>query len=74
MPNAFDPYREALVVETNTIWPAEYEGWDAAQKLVVETRLHSDPQACANMDYIRMHTGFCREVTVTPEDIQRLSK
>jgi len=74
MPNAFDPYREALVVETNTIWPAEYEGWDTAQKLVVETRLHGDPQACANMDYVRMHTGFCREVTVTPEDIQRLSK
>lgn len=74
MPNAFDPYREALVVETNTIWPAEYEGWDATQKEVVETRLHSDPQACANMDYVRMHTGFCREVTVTPEDIQRLSK
>jgi hypothetical protein len=25
MPNVFDPYREALVVENNTIWPDDYE-------------------------------------------------
>ena len=27
MPNALDPYREALVVEHHTIWPNEYEDY-----------------------------------------------
>jgi hypothetical protein len=72
MANAFDPYREALVVETNTIWPEEFDDWDEAQRLEVEQQLHADPQACTTMDYVRLHTGFCREVTVTAEDLQRL--
>ena len=32
----FDPYREALVMETNTIWPAEYEDLSAAEKARLE--------------------------------------
>ncbi len=72
MPNAFDPYREALVVETNTIWPEEYEAWDERDRAVIESRLHADPKACTEMDYVRMHTGFCREVKVTAADLQRL--
>lgn len=74
MPNAFDPYREALVVETNTIWPDEYADWDVADKAAVEARLHSEPQTCAEMDYVRLHTGFCREIKVTPQDLQRVGK
>ena len=74
MPNAFDPYREALVVETNTIWPDEYDDWDVRDKSAVESKLHSDPQQCTEMDYVRMHTGFCRQVTVTPADLERLGK
>ena len=72
MANAYDPYREALVVETNTIWPEEYDTWDEALREQIEQLLHADPQACEQMDYVRLHTGFCREITVTPGDLERL--
>ena len=72
MANAYDPYREALVVETLTLWSEEYDGWDEATKARIEHQLQSNPQAAAEMDYERLHTGFCRKITVTPEDLQRL--
>jgi hypothetical protein len=72
MANAYDPYREALVVETLTLWSEEYDGWDEATKARIEKQLQSNPQAAAEMDYERLHTGFCRKITVTPEDLQRL--
>jgi hypothetical protein len=72
MANAYDPYREALVVETLTLWSEEYDGWDEVTKARIEQQLQSNPQAAADMDYERLHTGFCRKITVTPEDLQRL--
>jgi hypothetical protein len=74
MANAFDPYREALVVETQTIWPDEYDGWEEDERESVALRLHAEPQAAAEMDYVRLHTGFCRQITVTPADVERLRK
>jgi hypothetical protein len=68
----FDPYREALVMETNTIWPAEYEEWPPAERQAVEERLHADPAACSQLEYVRTHTGFCRQITVTPADVARV--
>lgn len=73
MPNTFDPYREALVVEQHTVWPDAYEDWSAADRARVETRLHASPQEAADLDYLRQHTGFARVITVTPEDLERLS-
>jgi hypothetical protein len=72
MANAFDPYREALVVETQTIWPDEYDAWDEAEREALAARLHDEPQAAAEMDYLRLHTGFCRQITVTPADVERV--
>jgi hypothetical protein len=72
MANAFDPYREALVVETSTIWPEEYDAWDANQRAAIEQQLHADPQSASSLDYVRLHTGFCREITVTTEDLERV--
>lgn len=74
MANAFDPYREALVVENVTIWPDEYDSWDDAQREHVAAVLHAEPQSAAEMDYVRMHTGFARQITVTPADIERVGK
>jgi len=71
--NAFDPYREALVVEHHTIWPAECEDWSAADRDRVEESLHAAPADAADLDYIRQHTGFARVITVTPADLERLS-
>lgn len=73
MANAFDPYREALVVETQTIWPEEFDEWEDADRDRLSQKLHGAPQDAADMDYVRMHTGFCRLITVTPADVQRLS-
>ena len=72
MADKFDPYREALVMETNTIWPAAYEELPAGEKARLEAKLHGDPAACAGLEYVRTHSGFCRQITVTEADVQRL--
>ncbi len=71
MSDKLDPYREALVVETNTIWPEEFSEIDVAERERIEQRLHADPKAAAEFEYVRLATGFCRQITVTAEDIQR---
>jgi hypothetical protein len=73
MSNAFDPYREALVVERYTIWPEEYEDWSAADKARAEALLHASPAEASQLDYTRQHTGFARVITVTADDIARVS-
>ncbi len=72
MPDEFDPYREALIVETQTVWPDEYDDWEPADRLLVEDKLHAEPDKAANLEYLRQHTGFCRKITVTPEDLARI--
>ena len=74
MADKFDPYREALVMEINTIWPAEYDDLPAAEKHRLEGQLHAKADACSEIEYIRTHTGFCRQITVTPADMQRLGE
>jgi hypothetical protein len=69
----FDPYREALVMETNTIWPPALETLPVGEKVRIEAKLHADPAACAGLEYVRTHSGFCRQITVTEADVQRLS-
>jgi hypothetical protein len=72
MPDKFDPYREALIVEESTNWPDELEDLSAEERAVIERQLHADPESAAHLTYVRVHTGFCREIVVTPEDVQRL--
>jgi hypothetical protein len=72
MANAFDPYREALVVETNTVWPAEFDSLSPVEKSQIEAKLHAAPQEAADLDYTRLHTGFCRDITVTADDVARI--
>ena len=73
MPNEFDPYREALVMEAVTVWPEEYDDWDPPTRQRIEEQLHADPAQAAELEYVRMHTGFRRQITVTPADIERLA-
>ena len=72
MADKFDPYREAQVVEIETIWPDELEYLDALDRSRIETRLHADPASCAGLEYVRMHTGFCRKISVSPADVERV--
>lgn len=73
MPNAFDPYREALVVEKHTVWPDACEDWSPADKQRVADLLHAAPGEAAQLDYVRQHTGFARVITVTTADLDRVS-
>jgi hypothetical protein len=72
VPDTFDPYREALVMETETVWPAQFDDVPPAEKAKIEQQLHAKPDNCGNLEYIRTHTGFCRQITVTEADVQRL--
>ena len=73
MADTFDPYRERLIMETETIWPAELEGLSRQEKGRLEARLHGEPDKAAHLEYVRVHTGFCRKITVTEADVVRLN-
>jgi hypothetical protein len=72
MADKYDPYRDALVVETRTIWPDDLETLAPDVRVRVAKALHADPEPCSQLEYVRVHTGFCRSITVTPEDLQRV--
>jgi hypothetical protein len=72
VPDKFDPYREALIMETVTIWPEEYDELEPEEKERLEERLHADPESASALEYVRVHTGFCRKITVTEDDLQRV--
>ncbi|NOY30648.1 MAG: hypothetical protein GXP28_10910 [Planctomycetes bacterium] len=71
MPDKFDPYREALVVENTTEWPEETE-MDPRRRIQLESLLHESPEQ-ADLEYVRTHTGFCRHIVVTDDDLERIS-
>ena len=72
MSDEFDPYREALVVETETLWSGESGEVDPAKRGRIEARLHAEAEQAAKLVYVRLPTGFCRRITVTPQDLERL--
>lgn len=72
MADKFDPYREALVVETTTEWPENQE-LDPRQQADLESRLHASPEEATHLEYVRTHTGFCRHIVVTEDDLERIS-
>ena len=72
MPDKFDPYRESLVMEQTTDWPEEYEDWALDRRVAIERKLHEDPASAGHLEYVRVHSGFCRRIVVTPDDIERL--
>ena len=75
MPNAYDPYREALVVEQETVWPDSLAGAPIgdAERRRIEYRLHADPASAAELEYVRLHAGFIRKITVTAGDLKAVS-
>ena len=75
MPNTFDRYREALVVETKTIWPDELPNAPPGEsdRQRIEERLHADPAQAAELEYVRLHVGFIRQITVTAGDLGKLA-
>lgn len=72
MADKFDPYREALVMETETIWPEELAEVDPARRKQIAAALHQDAAGVSGLEYVRTHTGFCRKITVSPDDVERV--
>lgn len=72
MADKFDPYREALVVETDTVWPEGLAQPSGEERRRVADRLHAEAQHAAELEYVRLPTGFCRRITVTAQDLERL--
>ena len=72
MPDAYDPYREALIVETSTHWPDEYDYLEQTDKDRLAAKLHQAPSEASHLEYVRLHSGFCRKITVTPDDFARV--
>ena len=71
MSDKFDRYREALVVEVQTVWTGDLARVSPAEQQRIAARLHANPSQASQLRYIRLHTGFCREITVTAEDLAR---
>lgn len=72
MPDKFDAYREALIMEVETVWPEEYDHLEPTEKSRLEELLHADPENASSLEYVRVHTGFSRKIVVTPEDLERV--
>jgi nicotinamide riboside kinase len=70
----FDLYREALVVECDTLWSEDAARLvpDPTVRAQIEQRLHAEPAQAAVLHYLRLYTGFCRRITVTVDDLKRL--
>lgn len=73
MADSFDPYRESLIMETDTLWPEEYDSLTPQQKAQLEIKLHAEPDKATQLEYVRVHTGFCRKIIVTPADYARIA-
>ena len=71
--NPWNPYRESLVQEAETIWPADLKLVNPADRERIEAQLHADPGNAEQLEYIRLYTGFSRRITVTAADIARLT-
>ena len=72
MPDKFDPYRESLVVESDTCWQPDAPALETTEQQRVALLLHEDPSKASHLDYVRTHTGFIRRITVTADDLSRL--
>lgn len=72
MANEFDPYREALVMEEVTNWGDVADDLDRMEQERLARELHGSAEDASNLSYERTHTGFCRVITVTEKDLQRL--
>ena len=73
MADKFDAYREALVVEDQTVWPEEFEDLAPQRRKQIEERLHADARQVSELEYVRLPAGFCRRITVTADDLERVS-
>jgi hypothetical protein len=59
-------------MEQETVWPEEYDHLESEEKDRLAELLHADPENASTLEYVRVHTGFCRRLTVTQDDLERV--
>ena len=68
----YDARVDDLVVEALTHWDPAVGKLTDGDREWLSAAVHRNPELASKIEYERAHTGFCREITVTVEDIQRL--
>ena len=68
----YDPRVDSLVIETRTSFDPAIGDLSEEDKAWLARLVHQHPAEAAKVAYERMHTGFSREITITPEDVARI--
>ena len=68
----YDARVDALTIESLTSWDPAVGKLSDEDRKWLSAAVHRNPELASKISYERAHTGFCREITVTVEDIQRL--
>ncbi|HID20930.1 MAG TPA: hypothetical protein EYP14_00810 [Planctomycetaceae bacterium] len=70
--NKYDPRLESLVVETKTAWDPDVAELPDEERRWLAAELHRHPDQASKIQYVRVHTGMIRLITVTAADVERL--
>ena len=70
--DAYDARVDSLVMEHLTTWDPSLNSLSDEDKRYLAAALHAAPKLASKIKYERTHTGFTREITVTPTDVERL--
>lgn len=68
----FDRRLESLVMERRTVFGDDLADLSDEDRRWLAETLHAAPQRAAKVGYERQHTGFCRIITATRADVERL--
>lgn len=68
----FDSRVDSLVIESRTEWDPSVGKVSDEDKIIIANLVHRQPAKAKKIAYMRSHTGFTREITVTADDIARI--
>ena len=68
----YDARVDSLVMESITNWDPAVGKLSDEDKALLARTVHQSPEKAVKVSYLRSHTGFTREITVTVEDIARI--
>lgn len=68
----FDRRLETLVMEESTVFDDGLRELTDDDQRWLAAALHARPHRAATVRYVRHHTGFCREIHATGQDVERL--
>ena len=58
---------------TSQFGPTDNE-LDPRSGTTLEPLLHAHPEEAAQLEYVRVHTGFARKINVTDADLERVAQ